>query len=61
MCIRDRSRGVLSYLEAKEQFDRRVLEKDEYYNGIINVRVGGSNILRQTLKEIIGDPNSTQG
>ena len=55
------SRGVLSYLEAKEQFDRRVLEKDEYYNGIINVRVGGSNILRQTLKEIIGDPNSTQG
>lgn len=36
------SRGVLSYLEAKEQFDRRVLESDEYYNGIINVRVGSS-------------------
>ena len=37
-----KSRGLASYLEAKEQFDRRVLETDEYYNGIINVRVGGS-------------------
>ena len=25
------SRGVASYLEAREQFERRVLEKDEYY------------------------------
>ena len=40
----------MSYLEAKEQFDRRVLETDEYYNGIINVRVGGSKILRENLK-----------
>ena len=31
----------MSYIEAREQFDRRVLETDEYYNGIINVRVGG--------------------
>jgi len=45
------SRGELSYLEAKEQFDRGVLETDEYYNGIINVRVGSSNILRQRLLE----------
>ena len=30
----------MSYLEAKEQFDPRVLETDDYYNGIINVRVG---------------------
>ena len=44
------SRGVLSYLEAKEQFDRRVLESDEYYNGIINVRVGSSKILTEHLK-----------
>ena len=36
------SRGVARYLEAKEQFDREVLLNDEYYNGIINVRVGGS-------------------
>ena len=45
-----KSRGEMSYLEAKEQFDRRVLETDEYYNGIINVRVRGSKILRENLK-----------
>ena len=31
------SRGMLSYLEAKEQFDREVLLSDEYYNGIIKI------------------------
>ena len=45
-----KSRGEMSYIEAREQFSRRVLETDEYYNGIINVRVGGSNILRENLK-----------
>ena len=45
------SRGVLSYMEAKEQFDRRVLETDEYYNGIINVRIGSSKILTEHLKK----------
>ena len=44
-------RGEMSYLEAREQFDRRVLESDEYYNGIINVRVGGSDKLRKALLE----------
>ena len=44
------SRGVASYLEAREQFERRVLETDEYYNGIINVRVGGSKLLKEALK-----------
>ncbi len=45
------SKAELGYLEAKEQFDRRVLETDEYYNGIINVRVGGSDRLRKALLE----------
>jgi len=44
------SRAEMSYLEAKEQFDRRVLESEEYYNGIINVRVGGSKILIESLQ-----------
>ena len=44
------SRGLLSYLEAKEQFDRKVLESDEYYNGIINVRVGSSKLLGEHLR-----------
>ena len=42
-------RGELSYLEAREQFDRKVLETEEYYNGIINVRVGGSKALIESL------------
>ena len=46
-----KSRAEMSYMEAREQFDRRVLESDEYYNGIINVRVGGSDKLKQALLE----------
>jgi hypothetical protein len=46
-----KSKAEMSYLEAREQFERRVLETDDYYNGIINVKVGGSNILRQRLLE----------
>ena len=45
------SRGVMSYLEAKEQFDREVLLKDDYYNGFINVRIGGSKLLRESLQD----------
>jgi hypothetical protein len=45
------SRSELSYLEAREQFDRKVLETDEYYNGIINVRVGGSKALIESLRK----------
>jgi hypothetical protein len=45
------SKAEMSYIEAREQFDRRVLESDEYYNGIINVRVGGSDKLRKALSE----------
>lgn len=44
------SRGIASYIEAREQFEREVLLSDEYYNGIINVRVGGSKILRENVK-----------
>jgi len=30
----------LAYFEAKEQFDREVLLKNNFYNGIINLRIG---------------------
>lgn len=43
------SKAEASYIEAREQFERRVLESDDYYNGIINVRVGGSKVLREAL------------
>ena len=39
-----KSKSACSYLEAKEQFDRKVLESDNYYNGHIQVRVHGSHI-----------------
>jgi hypothetical protein len=39
-----KSKAECSYIEAREQFLRRVLESDEYYNGHIQVRVHGSHI-----------------
>jgi hypothetical protein len=39
-----KSKGGLSYYELKEQVDRRVLERDDYYNGIIQVRIHKSHI-----------------
>jgi hypothetical protein len=45
------SKAELSYLEAKEQFDREVLLTDEYYNGIINCRIGGSQALKESLQK----------
>jgi hypothetical protein len=41
------SKAQTSYLEAKEQFDRKVLETTDYYNGQISVRVHGSHILNK--------------
>ena len=34
------SKWELAYFEIKEQIDRNVLFKSDYYNGIINVRIG---------------------
>lgn len=39
-----KSKSECSYREAKEQFDRRVLESDDYYNGHIQCRIHGSHI-----------------
>ena len=39
-----KSKSETSYVEAREQFDRKVLESDQYYNGQISVRVHGSHI-----------------
>ncbi len=40
-----RSKAELNYVEAREQFARKVLESDLYYNGHIRVRVHGSLII----------------
>jgi hypothetical protein len=39
-----KSKAACSYIEAREQFNHRVLESDDYYNGQIAVRVHGSHI-----------------
>ena len=38
------SKAETSYIEAREQFSRKVLESNDYYNGHIQVRVHGSHI-----------------
>lgn len=38
------SKAACSYIEAREQFNRKVLESDDYYNGIISVKVHGNHI-----------------
>jgi len=44
-----KSKAECSYIEAREQFTRKVLESDEYYNGQISVRVHGSHIKGKLL------------
>jgi hypothetical protein len=39
-----KSKAECSYIEAREQFSKRVLESDDYYNRQISVRVHGSHI-----------------
>jgi hypothetical protein len=38
------SKALCSYIEAREQFNNRVLESDDWYNGNIMVRVHGNHI-----------------
>jgi len=38
------SKASCSYIEAREQFNHRVLESDDYYNGQIVCRIHGSHI-----------------
>ncbi len=42
-----KSKAECSYIEAREQFSRRVLESKDYYNGHIQVRVHGSHIINK--------------
>ena len=44
-----KNRGECNYIEAREQFNHKVLESDEYYNGHIRVRVHGKGILNKQL------------
>jgi len=39
-----KSKSECSYIEAREQFTRKVLESNDYYNGQINCRIHQSHI-----------------
>ena len=39
-----KSKAECSYIEAREQFNHKVLESDDYYNGQIVCRIHGSHI-----------------
>ena len=41
------TRGMVNYREAKTQFLLEVLESDVYYNGIIQIKIGGRSVKRK--------------
>jgi hypothetical protein len=49
-----KSKSECSYIEAREQFNRRVLESIDYYNGQISVRVHGSHIIKNPPGQLNG-------
>ena len=51
------SKAQCSYLEAKEQFARQVLESDEYYNSYIQVRVHSSHLQKSLSLKLNTDVN----
>ena len=48
-----KSKAECSYIEAREQFARRVLESSDWYNGHIQVRVHGSHIKNKLLEKVV--------
>jgi len=49
-----KTKGELSYLELKEQIDRKVLLRSDYFNGIIQCKIHRSHV-----KEIINDDENS--
>jgi len=47
------TRGEMSYIEMKEQFDRNVLFSDDYYNQFIGAKINSSSV--KHLKEKYND------
>ena len=44
-----KSKAECNYVEAREQFARKVLESNDYYNGHIRVRIHGSLIINEDI------------
>ena len=47
------SKAACSYIEAREQFNHRVLESDNWYNGQIVCRIHGSHIKNKLSTKVI--------
>jgi len=39
-----KTKGECAYMETKEQFEREFLLSEQYYNGIINCRIGANSV-----------------
>ena len=48
-----KTKGEMSYLELKEQMDRKVLFDDDYYNGIIQVRIHRSHVKNLLTNDVM--------
>lgn len=46
-----KTKGEMSYFEAKEQFDREVLFSDEYYNAFIGCKIHANHVKNCVLFE----------
>lgn len=46
-----KTKGECAYMETKEQFEREVLLSDDYYNGIINCRIGANSVKNMFTKQ----------
>ena len=46
-----KTKGEMSYFEAKEQFDREVLFSDEYYNAFIGCKIHANHVKNCVLSE----------
>lgn len=44
----EETRGMVNYREAKTQFLMEVLESDDFYNGIIAIKIGGRSVKKKT-------------
>ena len=51
-----KSKGELNYVEAREQFARNVLLRDDYYNGIISCRINHRHVNELKLQYALENP-----
>lgn len=58
-----KSKGELSYMELREQLDRDVLLRPDYYNGIVNARINRLHVKNMVYKakRVVYDDREERG